>query len=150
MAKTPAVLFFCPIKKDVNFTARIDLMYAISESEFNKFVATAIDAVPDKYQQRLASVAVVVEDEPSQAQLQAQKIGPGRTLLGLYEGVPLTHRGNGYSGVLPDKITLFKKPIESISQDLDQLIEQINHTLWHEVAHFFGLDHIEIAKKDIR
>src|SRR5680860_126219 len=87
-------------------------MFSVSQEEFEKLVADAMDALPEKYQKHLNNVVIVVGDFPTQEQLNKQKIGPHQTLLGLYEGIPLTSRGNNYSGVLPDKITLFKIPIE--------------------------------------
>lgn len=67
-------------------------------------------------------------------------------LLGLYEGIPLTKRGTNYSGVLPDKITMFKNPILALSHNQNDLFEQIKRTLWHEIAHYYGLDHDRIDK----
>jgi predicted Zn-dependent protease with MMP-like domain len=123
-------------------------MFSVTQEEFEKYVADGLDALPARYQKNLNNVVIVVEDYPTPEQISKQKLGPGRILLGLYEGIPLTSRGNNYSGVLPDKITLFKVAIESMSQSQQQLTEQIRHTLWHEVAHFYGLDHIEINKRD--
>lgn len=123
-------------------------MYSIGQTDFEKLVADAMDALPERYQQHINNVVIVVDELPTQEQRQKQKLSPRQTLLGLYEGIPLTRRGNYYSGVLPDKITLFKRPIEAFANTHDELAEQIRHTLWHEVAHYYGLDHIEIAKRD--
>ena len=72
------------------------------------------------------------------------KIDSQHLLLGLYEGIPLTQRGSNYTLVLPDKITLFKHAILAVSHDETQLFEQIKRTLWHEIAHYYGLNHKRI------
>jgi len=123
-------------------------MFSVTQEEFENYVADGLDALPARYQKNLNNVVIVVEDYPTPEQIRKQKLGHNKILLGLYEGIPLTARGNNYSGVLPDKISLFKIAIESLSNSKEQLIEQIKHTLWHEVAHFYGLDHIEIDKRD--
>lgn len=119
------------------------MMIQLSEEEFNKIVGDGIDAIPPKYQARLNNVAFIVEDEPTPEQRIKLNLYPGETLFGLYEGVPLPMRG-GTTKLLPDKITIFKRPIEFISQNIAQLREQVRHTIWHEVAHYYGLDHKRI------
>lgn len=123
-------------------------MFVATQQQFEDLVADAMDALPKRYQKHLNNVVIVVDDFPTPEQLQKQNIGPHQTLLGLYEGIPLTSRGNNYSLVLPDKITIFKKPIEAISADAEELSEQIKHTLWHEVAHYYGLNHHDIRQKE--
>lgn len=123
-------------------------MFKVSDSEFEELVSKSLDELPKKYISRLDNVAIVVEDEPTHDQLQKLHLHHGQTLFGLYEGIPLTKRGSNYSLVLPDKITIFKLPIEASVHDHHQLKEQIKHTLWHEIAHFFGLDHDRIHKLD--
>jgi predicted Zn-dependent protease with MMP-like domain len=118
-------------------------MTSLSETEFNQIVAEGIDAIPKKYQDNLKNVAFIVEDKPSKAQRQKLNLRPKETLFGLYEGVPLPQR-NGALKLLPDKITLFKEPMEIASHDLNDLKEQVRHTIWHEVAHYFGLGHQRI------
>lgn len=100
-----------------------------SES-FEQIVAQAVDALPSWVLERLDNVEVLVEDDPP----------PGkRGLLGLYEGIPLTNRGSGYFGVLPDRITLYRSSIEAAAGDEQDLAELIRETVIHEVAHFFGI-----------
>ncbi len=108
----------------------------------------ALDELPKEYVERLNNVAIVTEDEPTEEQRQKLHLHFGQTLFGLYEGIPLTQRGNNYSLVLPDKIILFKKPLESTSRNKTELKANIKHTLWHEIAHFFGLDHDRIYRLD--
>ena len=71
-------------------------------------------------------------------------------LLGLYEGIPLPRRNNGYSGVLPDVITIFKRAHEMITHDLQEMRDMVHQTVWHEVAHYFGLDHGQIRALEER
>lgn len=119
-------------------------MIEVTEEQFQKIVSDAIDNIPERYASHISNLAFVVEDEPSEYQRQKLELLRGQTLYGLYEGIPLTKRGAGYNLVLPDKITIFKKPIEFTSHSYDQLVEQVRHTLWHEVAHYYGLDHSQI------
>lgn len=119
-------------------------MFVVTETEFQKIVSAAIDDIPPQYASHIKNLAFVVEDEPSEYQRQRLELLRGQTLYGLYEGIPLTKRGAGYNLVLPDKITIFKKPIEMTSTTHEELVEQVRHTLWHEVAHYYGLDHEQI------
>lgn len=103
-----------------------------------------MDELPQEYIQRLNNIVVTYEDDPSPQQREKLKLRCDQTLFGLYEGIPMTKRGAGYNLVLPDKITIFKNPILSQSNDLASFKAQVKHTLWHEIAHFFGLDHDRI------
>lgn len=116
----------------------------ISDEQFSQIISVAIDELPAKYISRLNNVAITYEDDPTPDQRTKLKLRCDQTLFGLYEGIPLTKRGAGYNMVLPDKITLFKNPLLSVSTSLDDLKRQTKHTLWHEIAHFFGLDHDRI------
>jgi predicted Zn-dependent protease with MMP-like domain len=121
-------------------------MIDISDKDFEKIVADSLDNIPDKYYERIKNVVFVVEDQPSQEQRQKLKLACNQSLYGLYEGIPLTSRGNNYNLVLPDKITIFKLPILFHSASLDDLKALVDNTVWHEVAHYFGLDHSQIHK----
>lgn len=123
-------------------------MFRITHKEFELLVGEALDALPKRYQKHLNNLLITVEDEPSTEQRQKLHLHNGMTLFGLYEGIPLTQRNNNYSGVLPDKITIFKNPAEHHSSTLIELKEQIRHTVWHEVAHYYGLDHFDINQRD--
>lgn len=118
-------------------------MIEVSNTEFEKLLEEAIKAVPEPYKSRLENIAFLIEDEPSPTQRLKLNLYPNETLFGLYEGVPLPQRG-GMTKVLPDKITVFKRPIETVSQNITELKEMLNHTIWHEVAHYFGLNHERI------
>lgn len=116
----------------------------LSHDEFEQIVSQAIDAIPDRYFENLKNVAFVIENNPSLEQRQKLNLRGDQTLFGLYEGIPLTKRTNNYSFVLPDKITIFKEPIESIGATKEDISAQVHKTVWHEVAHYFGLDHDKI------
>jgi predicted Zn-dependent protease with MMP-like domain len=124
-------------------------MYHVEPAQFEQLVSDAIDAIPRKYAQHIKNLAFVVEDDPTPAQRQKLQLAHHQTLFGLYEGLPITKRAN-YNLVLPDKITLFRNPIESVSHDLSSLKNQIKQTVWHEVAHYFGLDHDQIHALESR
>src|SRR3990167_7335800 len=117
------------------------IMFSVDEKTFRHIVSQAIDAIPERYAKHIKNLAFVVEDEPTAAQLQRNNLSPGQTLLGLYEGVPLTNRSNNYNLVLPDKITIFKQPIERQAGSLEELKAIVDKTVWHEVAHYYGLGH---------
>jgi predicted Zn-dependent protease with MMP-like domain len=119
-------------------------MIEVSEDQFQAIVSDAIDNIPEQYAAHIKNLAFIVEDEPTEYQRQKLELLRGQTLYGLYEGIPLTKRGAGYNLVLPDKITIFKRPIEMSSNSYEGLVEQVRHTLWHEVAHYYGLDHSQI------
>jgi predicted Zn-dependent protease with MMP-like domain len=119
-------------------------MINLSDEEFEQIVSKAIDAIPDKWAKRMNNVGFVVEAEPTADQMQKLHLVNGEILYGLYEGIPLTRRTNNYSGVLPDKITIFRQPILFTSHSADDVFEQVKKTVWHEVAHHFGLDHNRI------
>jgi len=123
-------------------------MVSIPQKEFEQFVADALDALPERYQRHLDNVVIVVEDEPSDEQRQKMNLHPNMTLYGLYEGVPLPARGNNYSLVLPDKITIYKTPAEIACDSKAEVREHVRHTVWHEIAHYYGLDHREIEKRE--
>jgi predicted Zn-dependent protease with MMP-like domain len=108
----------------------------VSRHRFEELVADALDAIPPELAAEMENVAVVVEDWPRADQLE-QREG---TLLGLYEGVPLTARGAlTYAGVVPDRITIFRGPLSERAHDEDDLARQVRVTVLHEVGHHFGM-----------
>lgn len=122
----------------------------LTDDEFDQLITRAMDELPQKYIKGLDNVAIVYADEPSDFQRKKSDLHQGGILLGLYEGIPLTKRGSGYSFVLPDKITLFKKSILAVSSNPQDLFENIKRTLWHEIAHYYGLDHHDIDRLQMR
>jgi len=106
-------------------------MVDMSSEEFGQAVSDALDDVPEDLARMMSNVAVLVEDEPPD----------GENLLGLYEGTPLTERGEWWSaGSLPDRITIFRNPILDICDSRAAVIEQVTVTVVHEIAHHFGID----------
>ncbi len=110
----------------------------MDRERFELLVKKAIEDLPEEFLSMLQNIDVVVEDSPTATQLDESGIRRSRTLLGLYEGVPLTNRGRGYGLVPPDKITIFRKPIESISRNDTEIIAQVQRVVRHEIAHHFG------------
>lgn len=122
-------------------------MIEVSRDEFENYINQGIAALPKLYQQKIDNVAFLIEDYPTPQQRVQLNLYPNETLFGLYEGVPLPRR-NGSLKLLPDKITVFKKPIEAVSQSPAEVKELVRHTVWHEVAHYYGLDHRRIHELD--
>jgi predicted Zn-dependent protease with MMP-like domain len=111
----------------------------VSRSEFERMIGDALDEIPDALASELENVAVMVEDWPTADQL--ARVGARGTLLGLYEGVPLTRRGPlSYTGVAPDRITIFQGPLSRRARDRDELAAHVRVTVLHEVGHYFGMD----------
>jgi len=119
----------------------------LSDKQFEELVDDAVGHIPKLYRDHLENIAFLVEDDPTPEQRRRLNLYPNETLYGLYEGVPLPQR-NGALKLLPDKITIFKNPILRSVQTMPQLKEQIYHTVWHEVAHYYGLDHKRIHQLD--
>jgi predicted Zn-dependent protease with MMP-like domain len=120
-------------------------MLHISDEQFEDLIGQALEELPQEYVSRLLrDVAVTWQDEPTPEQRAELKLHCNQTLFGLYEGLPLPQRYSGYTKFTPDKITIFKNPICAASPDMNALKEQIKHTVWHEMAHYFGLDHKRI------
>lgn len=126
-------------------------MFDLTDEQFDALITRAMDELPQEYITGLDNVAIVMADWPSEEQIVKMKLREnGSLLLGLYEGIPLTQRGNGYTFVLPDKITLFKHSILRVVRNDDELFEQIKRTLWHEIAHYYGLGHDRIHELERR
>lgn len=122
-------------------------MITISRKTFEEMMARSIKALPKTSTQHLSNVAFIVEDDVSKSKREELGLLPQQTLFGLYEGVPLSAR-QGATKLLPDKITLYQKPLEFASRDIEDLYSHISKTIWHEVAHYFGLDHKRINELD--
>lgn len=122
-------------------------MIDVSDDMFEAAVAKAMDAL-GKQMSEVKNVAIVMADEPTPEQRVKLELRNDQTLFGLYEGIPLTQRGGNYSGVLPDKITLFKLPLCMYVHDYAGFEKEVHHTLWHELAHHFGLNHDHISERE--
>ena len=113
----------------------------MDRESFERVIQEVLDDLPPEFSARMANVEVVVEDEPSPALVRAMGMNPRRhTLFGLYEGVPLTERGATHANALPDKISIFYRPIVREARRPDRIREQVRITLLHEIAHLFGMD----------
>ena len=114
-------------------------MISISREQFERLVHKALSNIHSDIRNSIQNVDIVVDNVASMNQIAGTGIENEMELLGLYEGIPITER-YGYDMVLPDKITLYQKPIESICDNQEQITEEISKTLIHEIAHHFGLD----------
>jgi predicted Zn-dependent protease with MMP-like domain len=106
---------------------------------YERLIDEAVADLPEELRSRIQNLEIVIEDRPTRAQLRAAGVYPPSTLLGLYQGIPLTGRGSWYGNVLPDKITIFRKPIEAQSADWDDFVRVVRETVLHEIGHHFGL-----------
>jgi predicted Zn-dependent protease with MMP-like domain len=118
----------------------------MQREQFEALVTRAIDNLPPEFQRKLENVDVVVEEWPTPRQLRQAKHSSPTQLLGLYQGVPQTRRGRGYGLVLPDKISIFQKPIEAQCRFGDEIEAKIEEVVRHEIAHHFGLDDKTLRK----
>ena len=122
----------------------------LKRKKFKQIVSKGITAIPEKFLKQLNNVAIVIEKRPTKIQAKKLHLRQGLVLFGLYEGVPQTRRGLGYSGVLPDKITIFQESIESSARDEKDIKEIVKNTVWHEIAHHFGMDERRVREAEAR
>jgi predicted Zn-dependent protease with MMP-like domain len=118
-------------------------MFTLTDDEFAQVVTEAVESLPEEFRSKLDNVEVVVEDRPP-PQIQ-RRLPRGRLVLGLYQGYPHKRRTRGYTHVLPDKISLYKRNIEAVCSSREQVYAQIRKTLLHEIGHHFSL-----SDKDLR
>lgn len=118
-------------------------MIEITDEQFQEFIDHAFDKLPKEHRNNVKNVAILYENWPTPEQRTKLLLRHDQTLLGLYEGVPLSER-QGTTRIFPDKITLFKGPLTAMADSLPELQAEIYHTLWHEIAHYYGLDHDQI------
>lgn len=112
--------------------------------DFDQIVEEAYRRIPSRFRKRMQNVLMVVEDEPSVQQLRAGGVPRGDTLLGLYEGRPLTQRSVSEPFSMPDRITIFQGPHERAARDHEDLVRMVQQTVWHEIAHYFGMDEKQV------
>ena len=122
----------------------------MTRAAFERLVTEAIALIPKRFRRQIQNLALVVEDEPSLDLLEEMQIEPPDSLYGLYQGTPLTERGWPGGNALPDRITIFQKPIEEDCEDEDEVRAMIGETLIHEVGHYFGLSEEEIEEIEER
>ena len=111
----------------------------MNREKFQRLVESTLKNLPEEFGTRLMNIDIVVEDRPSPDQVCRAGLRSGRTLLGLYEGVPQTKRGVHYGLVPPDRITIFQKPIEAMCRNNDEIVAEIGKVVRHEIAHHFGI-----------
>ena len=117
----------------------------MDQVSFEALVAKALKELPVEFRDRLENVDVVVAEQPTPGQLAKMRLRHG-TLLGLYEGIPITRRGGHYNLALPDKITLFQKPIESRCRNEGEIAQEIKRVLLHEIGHHFGIGEAKLRE----
>ncbi|MBL7142467.1 MAG: metallopeptidase family protein [Candidatus Pacebacteria bacterium] len=117
--------------------------------EFEKLVDEGIKDIPEHFLKMLENVDIIIEETPTIEQLEKLKIRKGVFLFGLYEGIPQTKRW-GYSQALPDKITIFKNPIEKVGDSDEEIKKIVRDTIWHELAHHFGMDEKSVRDAEKR
>lgn len=121
-------------------------MISVSEEDFQKYIEQSLKLVPQNFQNKLENIVFIVEDYPSKHDLERLNLKHKEQLLGLYSGVPYTHRNTYYMGVIPDRIILFQKNIQSICNSESELKDKIREVIIHEIAHYFGMNENEIRK----
>jgi len=122
------------------------------DEEFEKLVDEAIASIPKEFLKKLDNVSIFIEDLPSADQLWKLKMRPGSSFLfGLYEGVPQTKRRYyGVGATMPDKITIFKNPLMAVARSAEDLKLMVKNTVWHEIAHHFGMDEHRVRKAEAK
>ena len=118
----------------------------MTRAEFERLVAEAVMLIPKRFRREMKNLALAVEEEPSAELLEEMEIEPPDSLYGLYQGTPLPERTWAFGNSLPDRITLFQRPIEEDCEDEDEIRAVIGETLIHEVGHYFGLSEEEIEE----
>ena len=124
-------------------------MYALTDDEFEAAIQAAIDSIPEEFLDELDNVAIMAADEPTPDDLHEDAdayITEEGDVLGLYDGIALTERGDGYGSWndYPDTITIFKGPHERIGDTREEVLEEVRKTVVHEIAHYFGLDEDQV------
>ena len=122
----------------------------MTRAKFERLVAEAITLIPRRFRREMQNLALVVEDEPTDELLEEMEIEPPDSLYGLYQGTPLPERSWAFGNSLPDRITIFQRPIEEDCEDEDEIRAVIGETLIHEVGHYFGMSEEEIEEIEER
>ena len=117
----------------------------MDRERFEKLVNEGIKAIPERFLEKLSNIDIVIENEPTPHQLKKLRTSKDFLIFGLYEGIPQTKRLY-YSEVLPDKITIFQKPIEKVTSSESEIREIVKNTVWHEIAHHFGMSEREVRE----
>lgn len=118
----------------------------MTEERFRQLVEEALKEIPRRFRREMKNVVVVVEGEPSPEILEEMEIEPGDTLFGLYQGTPLPERGWAFGNALPDRISIYQKPIEEACEDEEEIKDCVAETVIHEFGHYFGMSEEEIEE----
>jgi predicted Zn-dependent protease with MMP-like domain len=121
-------------------------MYSVTEIEFNRLVDESLETIPELFKSKLDNIVFIIEDYPGVDDMRRLKLNDRTSLLGLYSGVPYTHRTTWYGGTVPDRILLFKKNIEVLCRTEAELRSKIREVIIHEIAHYFGMGEKEIRE----
>jgi len=113
---------------------------------YERLIRLTIAELPEEVRNHLDNLEIVIKDRPSRTDLAAAGLGPRDTLLGLYTGVPLTQRTTGYGAVLPDKITIFRRPIEARARSWEELVRLVRETVLHEIGHHIGMSEADMER----
>jgi predicted Zn-dependent protease with MMP-like domain len=125
---------------------RLDDSQTAARRRFKALAREAVEGLPEHLRARIDNVAIIVRRRPTARELRAAGVPPGGTLLGLYQGTPLPLRTSGYNMTLPDRIYLFREPLEAMCRTDEQLVAQIRRTVLHELAHHFGIDDARLTE----
>lgn len=118
----------------------------VTEEEFQEYMESALESIPQNFKSKFENIVFIIEPYPSEHDLERLSLINKNDLLGLYSGIPYTHRNTWYAGASPDRIILFQKNIESLCRTKEQLISKIREVVIHEIAHYFGMSESEIRK----
>jgi predicted Zn-dependent protease with MMP-like domain len=121
-------------------------MITVTDKQLDKLLAESMDELPKEHMKAVKNVAIVWADEPTPQERVELKLADNQTLFGLYQGVPLAKRQGRIDDYAPGKITIYRGPITRSVNSEAELKEQLKHTLWHEIAHYFGLNHEDIHR----
>jgi predicted Zn-dependent protease with MMP-like domain len=111
----------------------------VNRKRFERLVAEALDSLPPDFQQKIDNIDVVIRPWPTREEVRRMGLPPGETLLGLYEGIPLTERTSRYGLVLPDRITIYQGPIEACCRSVGEVRLRVRQVVMHELGHHFGI-----------
>lgn len=123
-------------------------MHEVEVDEFERYVEEAVRALPPVFRERIANVAFAVEEWARPDDYPRSAAAPGTVLLGVYRGIPLTRRTSGYNMVVPDRIVIFRGPLQRLAVDGDDLRERVARVVRHEVAHYFGISDDRLREID--
>lgn len=123
-------------------------MYAIDREAFEELVHEAVAGLPQQFRDRIENLRFAVEDRATPEDMRLTGTRQGRTLLGVYRGIPLPRRSHNYSFAMPDVIVLFREPLQQIARDAVHLAELVAHTVRHEIAHYFGISDERLHELD--